>query len=91
MGHGQRPVTLRGCPENLCLSGDPHRVLRLPDLAQGCYLNATLQSLLTLRLLRQEMEQTEKAVHSLCTAAQDAHEFLTCMLDQVRTLSPQQL
>ena len=44
--------------------------LRLPDLAQGCYLNATLQSLLTLRLLRQEMEQTEKAVHSLCTAAQ---------------------
>ncbi|CAL8323287.1 unnamed protein product [Boreogadus saida] len=104
--------------------------LGLPNLAQSCYLNSTLQSLLTLRVFSQEMEQTQWA-WSLAPSAQllrefaaigtsrcsgnnghkmavlgafkkrvslqapefkdggqkDAHEFLTAVLDQLRSLS----
>ncbi|KAJ3606090.1 hypothetical protein NHX12_028133, partial [Muraenolepis orangiensis] len=34
-------------------------LLRLPNIAQSCYMNSILQSLLTLRVFSQEIEQTE--------------------------------
>ncbi|XP_059901448.1 ubiquitin carboxyl-terminal hydrolase 37-like isoform X1 [Gadus macrocephalus] len=48
--------------------------LGLPNLAQSCYLNSTLQSLLTLRVFSQEMEQTQWA-WSLAPSAQLLREF----------------
>ncbi|CAL8323313.1 unnamed protein product [Boreogadus saida] len=49
--------------------------LGLPNLAQSCYLNSTLQSLLTLRVFSQEMEQTQWA-WSLAPSAQLLREFV---------------
>ncbi|KAK0137631.1 Ubiquitin carboxyl-terminal hydrolase 37 [Merluccius polli] len=105
--------------------------LGLPNLGQSCYLNSALQSLLTLGVFSEEIEQMQWAWSSLSSAEllrdfvaikasrrsgdldhktallrsfkksiaqqdpefkdngqKDAHEFLICVLNQVRTLSP---
>ncbi|KAJ3605691.1 hypothetical protein NHX12_027735 [Muraenolepis orangiensis] len=57
--------TLSSFPQS---TEDELGVLGFPNMAQSCYMNSTLQSLLTLRVFSQEIEQTEWAWDSVPSA-----------------------